>query len=50
MSACCKIGAGIGRGENLYFAETHRAEIVADLKPLPNEIVIDKKKFSAFLH
>lgn len=44
-----KIGAGIGRGENLYFAGTHGAEIVADLKPLPNEIVIDKKKFSAFL-
>jgi maleamate amidohydrolase len=44
-----KIGPGIGRGENLYFAGTHRVEIVADLKPLPNEIVIDKKKFSAFL-
>ena len=44
-----KIGAGIGRGEHLYFAGTHGAEIVADLKPLPNEIVIDKKKFSAFL-
>jgi maleamate amidohydrolase len=44
-----KIGAGIGRGENLYFAGTHGAEIVADLKPLPNEIVIDKKRFSAFL-
>ena len=44
-----KIGAGIGRGEHLYFAGTHGAEIVSDLKPLPNEIVIDKKKFSAFL-
>ena len=44
-----KIGAGIGRGENLYFAGTHGAEIVADLKPLPSEIVIDKKKFSPFL-
>jgi len=44
-----KIGAGVGAGENLYFAGTHGAEIVADLKPLPNEIVIDKKKFSAFL-
>jgi maleamate amidohydrolase len=44
-----KIGAGVGRGENLYFAGTHGAEIVADLKPLPNEIVIDKKKFSPFL-
>jgi len=44
-----KIGAGVGRGENLYFAGTHGAEIIADLKPLPNEIVIDKKKFSAFL-
>ncbi|HXS50827.1 MAG TPA: isochorismatase family protein [Sphingomicrobium sp.] len=44
-----KIGAGVGRGDNLYFAGTHGAEIVADLKPLPNEIIIDKKKFSAFL-
>ena len=43
-----KIGAGVGRGENLYFAGTHGAEIVAELKPLPTEIVIDKKKFSAF--
>jgi nicotinamidase-related amidase len=44
-----KIGAGVGRGENLYFAGSHGAEIVADLAPLPTEIVIDKKKFSAFL-
>jgi maleamate amidohydrolase len=43
-----KIGAGVGRGENLYFAGTHSAEIVEELKPLPTEIVIDKKKFSAF--
>jgi maleamate amidohydrolase len=43
-----KIGAGIGRGENLYFAGTHGAEIVADLAPLPTEIIIDKKKWSAF--
>jgi nicotinamidase-related amidase len=43
-----KIGAGVGRGENLYFAGTHVAEIVDDLKPLPTEIVIDKKKWSAF--
>jgi maleamate amidohydrolase len=43
-----KIGAGIGRGENLYFAGTRGAEIVAELKPLPTEIVIDKKKYSAF--
>jgi nicotinamidase-related amidase len=43
-----KIGAGVGRGENLYFAGTHGAEIVDDLKPLPTEIVIDKKKWSAF--
>ena len=43
-----KIGAGIGRGENLYFAGTHGAEIVAELQPLPTEIVIDKKKYSAF--
>jgi nicotinamidase-related amidase len=44
-----KIGAGIGRGENLYFAGTHGAEIVAELQPQANEIVIDKKKFSPFL-
>lgn len=43
-----KIGAGIGRGDNLYFRGTHGAEIVDDLKPLPTEIVIDKKKKSAF--
>jgi maleamate amidohydrolase len=43
-----KIGAGIGRGENLYFAGTHGAEIVPELRPLPTEIVIDKKKYSAF--
>src|SRR5262249_51220850 len=33
---------------NLYFAGTHGAEIVPDLAPLPTEIVIDKKKWSAF--
>lgn len=43
-----KIGAGVGRGENLYFAGTHGAEITEDLKPLPTEIVLDKKKKSAF--
>jgi maleamate amidohydrolase len=43
-----KIGAGVGRGENLYFAGTHGAEIVPELRPLPTEIVIDKKKYSAF--
>ncbi|WP_431300205.1 isochorismatase family protein [Tabrizicola sp. BL-A-41-H6] len=43
-----KIGAGVGRGENLYFAGTHGAEITDDLKPLPTEIVLDKKKKSAF--
>lgn len=43
-----KIGAGVGRGENLYFRGTHGAEIVPDLAPLPTEIVIDKKKSSAF--
>jgi maleamate amidohydrolase len=43
-----KIGAGIGRGENLYFKDTHGAEIVDELKPLPTEIVLDKKKKSAF--
>jgi maleamate amidohydrolase len=44
-----KIGAGVGRGDNLYFAGTHGAEIVADLSPRPNEIVVDKKKYSPFL-
>ena len=43
-----KIGAGIGRGDNLYFAGSHGAEIVPELRPLPTEIVIDKKKYSAF--
>jgi maleamate amidohydrolase len=43
-----KIGAGVGRGENLYFAGTHGAEIVEELRPLPGEIVLDKKKKSAF--
>jgi nicotinamidase-related amidase len=43
-----KIGAGVGRGDNLYFAGTHGAEIVDQLKPLPTEIVLDKKKWSAF--
>ncbi|MBN9509528.1 MAG: isochorismatase family protein [Alphaproteobacteria bacterium] len=43
-----KIGAGIGRGENLFFRGTHGAEIVPDLSPLASEIVIDKKKSSAF--
>jgi nicotinamidase-related amidase len=43
-----KIGAGVGRGDNLYFGGTHGAEIVAELRPLPTEIVIDKKKYSAF--
>jgi maleamate amidohydrolase len=43
-----KIGAGIGRGENLYFAGTHGAEIINELKPLPTEIVVDKKKYSPF--
>ena len=43
-----KIGAGFGRGDNLYFRGTHGAEIVPDLTPLATEIVIDKKKKSAF--
>jgi maleamate amidohydrolase len=43
-----KLGAGIGRGPNLYFDGTHGAQIVDDLKPLATEIVIDKKKKSAF--
>ena len=43
-----KLGTGIGSGPNLYFDGTHGAEIVEDLKPLATEIVIDKKKKSAF--
>jgi nicotinamidase-related amidase len=43
-----KLGAGMGRGPNLYFDGTHGAEIVDDVKPLATEIVIDKKKKSAF--
>jgi maleamate amidohydrolase len=43
-----KIGAGVGRGENLFFHGTHGAEIVPELAPLAREIVIDKKKSSAF--
>ncbi len=43
-----KIGAGVGRGPNLYFRGSHGAEIVPDLTPLPTEIVLDKKKKSAF--
>ena len=43
-----KIGAGITRGENLYFKGTHGAEIVTELAPLRGEIVLDKGKKSAF--
>lgn len=43
-----KIGAGITKGENLYFDGTHGAQITDDLKPRPDEIVLDKKKKSAF--
>ncbi|UDL94743.1 isochorismatase family protein [Lichenihabitans sp. PAMC28606] len=43
-----KVGAGIGRGENLYFDGTFGAEIVTPLRPLKGEIVLDKKKKSAF--
>jgi nicotinamidase-related amidase len=43
-----KLGAGFGRGPNLYFEGTHGADIVADLEPLATEIVLDKKKKSAF--
>ena len=32
----------------MYFRGTHGAEIVPDLTPLPTEIVLDKKKKSAF--
>ncbi|MCW6510170.1 isochorismatase family protein [Lichenifustis flavocetrariae] len=43
-----KVGAGIGRGDNLYFGGTFGAEIVEPLRPLKGEIVLDKKKKSAF--
>ena len=43
-----KVGVGAGRSENLYFAGTFGAEIVDVLKPRQNEIVLDKKKKSAF--
>jgi nicotinamidase-related amidase len=43
-----KLGNALGRGENLFYKGTHGAEIVPDLAPLPTEIVLDKKKKSAF--
>ena len=43
-----KVGAGIEKSENLYFDGTHGAQITDDLKPLPTEIVLDKKKKSVF--
>lgn len=43
-----KVGAGLGKGENLYFDGTHGAEITDELKPLKTELVLDKKKKSAF--
>lgn len=43
-----KVGVGIGRGENLYFDGTFGSEIVDALTPQKNEIVLDKKKKSAF--
>ena len=43
-----KVGVGAGRSENLYFAGTFGAEIVEALKPRQDEIVLDKKKKSAF--
>ena len=39
---------GVARGENVYFAGTHGAEIVADIAPEPGDVVIDKKKPSCF--
>ena len=43
-----KVGVGIGKGDGLYFEGTYGAEIVDQLKPLPTELVFDKKKKSAF--
>lgn len=43
-----KVGAGIGRGDGLYFEGTFGAEIVEPLRPLKGELVFDKKKKSAF--
>ncbi len=43
-----KVGAGLGQGETLFYEGTLGAEISDDLKPRPDEIVIDKKKKSAF--
>ena len=39
---------GVARGENVYFAGTHGAEIVAEITPEPGDVVIDKKKPSCF--
>ena len=35
-------------GENLYYADTHGAEIVSEITPEPGDTVIDKKKPSCF--
>lgn len=35
-------------GDFLFFAGTHGSEIVAPLAPAPGELVLDKKRFSAF--
>jgi maleamate amidohydrolase len=41
-----KIGNKAGRF--MFFSGTHGSEIVAPLAPLPGELVIEKKRFSAF--
>jgi maleamate amidohydrolase len=43
-----KIAIGLEKGENLYFAGTHGAEITEELQPIETEMVLDKKKKSAF--
>lgn len=43
-----KIGAGLTKGDTLYFEGTHGAEITDELAPLETEMVLDKKKKSAF--
>ena len=39
---------GVARGENVYFAGTHGAEIVAEIAPEPGDVVLVKKKPSSF--
>ena len=39
---------GVARGDNVYLAGTHGAEIVAEIAPEPGDVVFDKKKPSSF--